>query len=134
MEVETVYNPDYKMGMLSSIQAGLRALPANSEAVMVLLGDQPMVGSEVMDRVIDKFKLTGKGIIVATHQGKRGHPLLFSSRYFREVLEYSMDGSLRDLLEYHPADVEEVETGRPEILRDIDTEKEYRQELKHFRS
>jgi CTP:molybdopterin cytidylyltransferase MocA len=98
---------------------------------MVLLGDQPMIGEEIIDRMIGTYKKSDKEIIAATYLGKRGHPLLFGSKYFSEVLEYTEENSLRDLLERHPEDVLEMETDSPEILRDIDTEKDYREELKH---
>jgi xanthine dehydrogenase accessory factor len=130
-QVETLINRKYKNGMLSSVQHGLKAVSESADAVMVLLGDQPMIGNTLMDRMIETYMNSGHGIIVATHQGKRGHPILFSSKYIVEVLEYSERKSLKDLLNNFPADVEEMETGHPEILRDIDTENDYQQELKY---
>ncbi len=129
--VEPVHNRQYRNGMLSSVQCGLQAVPDKTDAVMVLLGDQPMIGSNVMDRMIEAYRKSGREIIVAMHQGKRGHPILFGSRYFREVMGYSEKSSLKDLIHTHPDDIQEVETNSPAILRDIDTEKDYRKELKH---
>ena len=129
--VETVYNSQYKEGMLSSVQCGLRAVPDSTNAVMVLLGDQPMIGNAITNRMIKAFKKTDKGIIVATHLGQRGHPILFSRKYIKEVMEFPLKESLKELLQKHPQDIEEMETGQPEILRDIDTEKDYQEELKY---
>ena len=129
--LETVHNSQYKDGMLSSVQCGLRAVSDTTDAVMVLLGDQPMIGNAVMDRMIDVFKKSDKGIIVATHLGKRGHPILFARKYLQEVMGFPPEKGLKELLQRFSADIEEMETGNPEILRDIDTEKDYQEELKH---
>jgi xanthine dehydrogenase accessory factor len=128
--VETVINPNYKSGMLSSVQCGLRALSDSTTQVMVLLGDQPMIGERIMDRMILRYNQSEKGIVVASWQGKRGHPILFSSEYIKEILDYPEDGSLKSLLLNHPDDIDELETENPEILRDIDTEQDYQKEYK----
>ena len=131
--VETVQNQQFREGMLSSVQCGLQAIPDSTDAVMVLLGDQPMIGSEIMNNMVNAYNNSDQEIIVATCQGKRGHPILFGSRYFREVLDFTANNSLKDLLTAHPGDIGEMDTEDPEILRDIDTEQDYQYELKHQR-
>ena len=123
-------NQDFASGMLSSVQSGLRALPADTDAVMVLLGDQPMIGRDIMDTMIDSFRKSKKGILVACHGEKRGHPILFDIQYKEEVEQLTAAGSLRDLLQNHPADIREVQIGTADILRDIDTIEDYNKELK----
>jgi CTP:molybdopterin cytidylyltransferase MocA len=54
--------------------------------------------------------------------------VIFSTDYIPEILAYGPDGMLRKLLENHPGEVEEMETGTPEILRDIDTPADYENE------
>ena len=130
--VETVLNERYKEGMFSSFQCGLRALQGSTEGILVLLGDQPMIGTGIIDSMIDRFRQSGKGILVAACEGRRGHPILIGSGYFRELLDAPAGSSLRELLDRHPEDIGELETGKPEILRDIDTEKDYRKELKQY--
>ena len=63
--------------MLSSVQAGLSNVNDKTEAIMVLLGDQPMIGSNIMNKLIETYRTSWKEIIVATYKGKRGHPILF---------------------------------------------------------
>ena len=130
-EVETVLNSRYKDGMLSSVQCGLKAVPDRTDAVMVLLGDQPMIEYSVTDKLIGAFRESREGIFIATHLGRRGHPILFSSEYIKEVTEFPEDESLKDLLDKYPEKIREIETGQAEILRDIDNEKDYMEELKH---
>jgi xanthine dehydrogenase accessory factor len=131
LKVELVVNRDYRNGMLSSVQAGLRSLPEATTAVMILLGDQPMISVEIMDRMIERYKQSEKNILIASTNGKRGHPMIFSATYIPEILAYGPEDSLRNLPANHPGEVEEVETGKQEILRDIDTPQDYKNEIKN---
>ena len=126
-------NPEYHRGMLSSVQYGLRALPDNHDAVMILLGDQPMIPASVINQVINSYHQTDKGIVIATHNGKRGHPILFEMKYRHEVLQLGPDHSLHDLTRNHRDDILEVEVDTPDILRDIDTIDDYNKELTYRR-
>jgi len=128
LDVEKVMNPDFPSGMLSSVQAGIRSLPRETTAVMILLGDQPMISSETMDRLITRYRKSEKEIMIASLDGKRGHPVIFSTKYVPEILAYGPGNTLRDLALKHPGEVEELETGKPEILRDIDTPGDYENE------
>ncbi|MDF1573032.1 MAG: XdhC family protein [Bacteroidales bacterium] len=128
LHVEKVLNQEYSDGMLSSVQAGIRSLPGATTAVMILLGDQPMISSETMDRLITRYRQSEKDIVVASVDGKRGHPMIFSTKYVPEILAYGPGNTLRDLTGNHPGEVEELETGKPEILRDIDTIQDYKNE------
>jgi len=128
-----VENPEYHDGMLSSIQCGLRALPDNTDAILVLLGDQPMIPASVINDVINAYRQTKKGIIIAVHNGKRGHPILFDKKYKQEVEQFNSDQSLHDLTRRNPEDILEIEVGTPVILRDIDTIEDYNKELKYRR-
>jgi molybdenum cofactor cytidylyltransferase len=120
--------------MLSSLQCGLRSIKDDARGALILLGDQPMVESETIDRLITAFDSTQKDIVIASHKQRRGHPILIGKKHFREVLALSEEQSLRDLLSRHPDDIEEVETGKTWVLRDIDTEQEYLEELNNQRT
>ena len=123
--VEIVFNENYKRGMFSSVQLGIQAIPEISEAVMVLLGDQPMIGNTIMNQLIKTYKDSKKEIIVATFNKMRGHPILLGHKYVEIINNFPTEKSLKDILQEYSWDIEEMETGNPEILRDIDTEKDY---------
>jgi xanthine dehydrogenase accessory factor len=129
--VQIVQNMDYRAGMLSSVKCGLEHIPDATDAVMVLLGDQPMVASAEMDRLIESYSSSDQEIVVATHGQKRGHPILFGRDLISEIMELPAEASLRDLLQNHPSGILEMQTTSEGILRDIDTEKDYQFELKH---
>jgi molybdenum cofactor cytidylyltransferase len=129
--VEIVENKKYREGMLSSVKCGLKAVHASTEAVMVLLGDQPMITTGEMNQLIESYRESEKEIMIATHDSKRGHPVLFGKQFIAEIEGFSAEASLRDLLQHHPSEILEVQTGNERILRDIDTEHDYLYELKH---
>ena len=130
LQINLVDNQHYSDGMLSSVICGLRALPAVTKAFLVYLGDQPQIATDVTFKVIDAYKRSGKGIILPVFEKKRGHPVLIDSKYKPEILKLDPEKGLRQLMEKFGDDICEVECGRPEILRDIDTPQDYRFETK----
>ena len=77
--VSIVHNPNYKSGMLSSVRCGLCAVPQQCMAILVVLGDQTSVTTALVDRMIQSFAATEKRILIPLYQGRRGHPILFST-------------------------------------------------------
>ncbi len=130
--VKIVVNPDCEKGMLSSIRCGLRDLPPECEAALVALGDQPSLTSELVDRMARSFAVEGKGILVPSLGGKRGHPVLFSASYLDEIRTRFDGVGLRGLLRAHPGDVFELEVEDSAVLSDMDYPEDYRREIKRF--
>jgi molybdenum cofactor cytidylyltransferase len=118
-------NEGYMSGMLSSVQAGFRALPADAKAAVVMLGDQPFLPSAVVDAVVAAYRESGMGIVIPIFRGRRGHPVLIDLKYRDEVLGLDPADGLRQLMRAHPADIREIEVDDPGILRDLDTPEDY---------
>lgn len=129
--VKVAFNPDYHKGMLSSVLCGFKTLPEETQAVVVVLGDQPSVSKEVIDKIVDAYQKTGKGIVLPVYEKERGHPVLIDMKYKDEIESLSPDIGLRGTVYSHPEDILEVEVDTPEILQDIDDEADYRRELKN---
>ncbi|MBP1666064.1 MAG: putative MobA-like protein [Bacteroidetes bacterium] len=129
LPVEQCYNENWKEGMLSSVKCGFRSLPEKCSAVMVFLGDQPMIHTATIEEVIYAYRKSGKGIIMPVYKKKRGHPLLIDIKYTDELEKLNPDEGLRMLAHKFPVDVLEVETDDPAVLKDIDTPEDYRNEL-----
>jgi molybdenum cofactor cytidylyltransferase len=127
--VTICHNENYTEGMISSVKCGIRYLAPGTDAVIVFLGDQPMIPSEVIDKVIDSFRNTKKGLVLPVFEGKRGHPLLISSSFLTEIENIGNETGLRQLLIKFPKDIFEVESKNSAILKDIDTEEDYHQEI-----
>jgi molybdenum cofactor cytidylyltransferase len=118
-------NTDYRLGMLTSIQAGFRALPPDAEAALIMLGDQPFLSARVVDAVVAAYETGGRGIVIPTFKGRRGHPVLIDLEYRNEILRLDPSAGLRGLMRAHPGDILDVDVADPNILRDLDTPEDY---------
>ncbi len=127
--VSHCYNENYRNGMLSSVQCGLASIDDQISAAIIIPGDQPMIDAAQIKRVMKAWHESGKGIVMPVHNGKRGHPLIIDMKYRPEVMSLPESKGLRALAERHPDDVMEAETDDPSVLRDIDTQQEYMNEL-----
>jgi len=126
LPVSVIFNPDYKKGMLSSIQCGIRSLPPNTGAIIFVLSDQPGIPSDVIDLLIDTYNKTKKGILLPVFSQRRGHPILIDVKYTEKILNLSPDIGLRRLIHAHPDDILEVPVDNPNVLKDIDTPEDYK--------
>lgn len=129
-KAELVENRNFADGMLSSVRCGINAISSSAGAAIILLGDQPMVKTEVIDLLIAKYRKSGGKIIVPTFAGKRGHPLLVDLKYRDEINQLDGGIGLRELLNNHPEEIVELEVISDEILKDIDTPDDYQKEIK----
>jgi len=127
--LKTTVNPNFKKGMLSSVQWGFKALPEKTRAVLVVLGDQPAISTAIIDKIIDAYQKTSKGIVLPVYKGERGHPVLIDLKYKGEVESLSHKIGLRGLVYSHPEDIMEVKVESPSILQDIDYLEDYQKEL-----
>ena len=113
---------DHAAGLSASLRAGIAGLPGEAAAALVCLGDMPLVTGRMIDRLLDAFDPDeGRGIVVPTHQGKPGNPILWGRAWFAEILALSGDVGARALLARHAEQVAEVEIGDDAVLRDFDT-------------
>ncbi len=120
-----VDNPDHLSGMASSLQAGLRALGPQVEAAIVLLGDQPFQGAEVVDRLIETYRASRRPIVVPLYAGRRGNPVLFDRSLFGELAEQRGDQGGRDVVRADPERVATVPFDSERLQTDLDTWDDY---------
>lgn len=128
--VETVFNPDYRTGMLSSVQAGFAALPREAGAAVVFLGDQPFVSAAVVARLCEASARSPRSIVLPVVGGRRGHPVLIPSVFWDEIPSLSPEVGLRELIRRHGQNILEVAVEEEDILLDIDDPESYRDALK----
>jgi molybdenum cofactor cytidylyltransferase len=122
LPVVRVRNPAFADGLSTSLKCGLAALPADIGAVIVCLGDMPLISGRDIDRLIAAFNpLEGRAIIVPTRRGKRGNPVLWARRFFSEMAEISGDVGAKHLIGDYDELVCEVEMDSDGVLIDIDT-------------
>ena len=119
--VITVHNPDWRSGMASSLAAGLGAVPDRCTAAVIALVDQPLIGPDVVRRLVAAH-LDGAGIAVASYQGRLRNPVLLARSEWADVMALATgDVGARPYLSAHPDRVTAVECGDIGRPDDVDT-------------
>jgi molybdenum cofactor cytidylyltransferase len=124
--VQVVVNQEWRSGLSSSVQAGLAAVKPEVGAALFVLADQPGVTAEVIAKLVERYRETRSPIVVPTHRGRRGNPVLFDRSLFVELMEVKGDQGGRQIIAEHSHELEEIEVGTEAIFTDIDTADDYR--------
>lgn len=133
IEPRAILNPNYALGQLSSLHAGLDTV-GPVDAILLCLADHPFATTAVIDQIIGEFEATGRPIIVPTYNGRRGHPTLFAGSLFAELRAAPLDQGARVVVWAHASEVLEVPTEEPGILANVDTPEEYEAWLAQWRA
>jgi molybdenum cofactor cytidylyltransferase len=123
---DVVVNKDYRKGQLSSLIAGLENIPADTEAILVCLVDNPFITKAVVNRLISKFKETKSPIVVPVFNKKRGHPALFARSLFKELRNAPAQEGARHVLHSNEEKILKLEMPESGILVSIDTPEDYK--------
>jgi molybdenum cofactor cytidylyltransferase len=115
-----VQNPEWELGLATSIQHGVAAVAPECEAVVIGVGDQPELDPAVVRMVIARWRETAQPIVSASYRGVRGHPVLFAQSVFPELSALHGDAGARLLIERTPERVSYVQVDAP-MPPDIDT-------------
>lgn len=120
-----VINADYASGMAGSLTAGLAALPAEVEAVLIHLADMPLVTREDIAALCAAFAPdAGRAICIPVHNGQRGNPVLLGRQIFPALAKISGDQGAKMVIRQHAHLIAEV-PANPGVLVDIDTPEAY---------
>jgi molybdenum cofactor cytidylyltransferase len=107
---EVVINEDWEAGQLSSIQSGLRSLPAGTDGMLLCLVDHPLISRELVGELMERFYLSGKAIVLPIYKGRRGHPVIFAARLYEELLGAPLETGARAVVWAHREEISEMET------------------------
>ena len=122
LRVRFVHNPDYAAGLSTSLKAGLAALPGEADGAIVCLGDMPQVTAALIDRMLESFDpARGALVVVPIIEGKRGNPVVWSRRFFADLMGLEGDVGARHLIGTHADAVVEVPLEDSAALTDVDT-------------
>ena len=122
LKVTFVRNPDFAEGLASSVKAGIAAVPPSADGAVICLGDMPLISAQLIDRLIEAFAPDrGNLIAVPVSDGRRGNPVLWSRRFFTELMTLDGDIGARHLIAKHSEAVAEVPVEGFEAFLDIDT-------------
>jgi molybdenum cofactor cytidylyltransferase len=109
-------NPDYALGMLTSLQAGLRVVPDESDAVFFTLVDHPAISLSTVDALLR----SDAPIAIPRFENTRGHPVLIRRAIVQEFLAEPPASKVRDVIDRNASEIEYIEVGDPGIADDID--------------
>jgi len=113
---------DFAQGLSASLKSGLAALPAQSDGVMICLGDMPLVSGPMMDRLLAAFDPEeGRAIVQPTFRGKQGNPMLWAREFVPAMMGVTGDVGARHIAALHADRLVEVEMPDDAVLRDFDT-------------
>jgi molybdenum cofactor cytidylyltransferase len=121
---KVVENPVFSEGCASSYRAGIDALDPRSDAIMIILGDQPGVDPETIDRVADEWRQGDGQIALASYRGRKGHPMLFAKPLFGQLVGLHGDKAAWKLVDANPELVSVIPFDRP-FPEDIDTPEDF---------
>jgi molybdenum cofactor cytidylyltransferase len=134
LDQETVVvNQDWQQGQLSSIQSAICSLPVDQTAGLLLCPvDHPLISSQLVSRLIAEFDSDRKLIVVPTHQGRRGHPVIFHASLYAELLDASPNVGARQVVWAHPDAIAEIETDEAGVILNLNDPETMRKALGHL--
>jgi molybdenum cofactor cytidylyltransferase len=119
-----VENPKYTQGRITSVQCGLRALPADITGTYIWPVDCPLVPASVMEALAEAFG-GPRTICIPSHNFRRGHPPLIGAWFFGEILSMKEDQPLRTLYEKYPNSIQHVTVNTETVLHNLNTPEEF---------
>lgn len=122
--ITVVFNPEYEQGMVTSFQAGIRALPPETSAALLFLVDHPLVDPGTIEALLSR--VAPDRIVVPVFDGRRGHPVLFGSDILREILVLPPTQGPNIVVRKNPGRVIQVSVNFRGILADIDTPEDFK--------
>lgn len=130
--IKIVINARYREGMSASLVEGVKSLVRGLDAFEVILGDQPLVSTDTMRRIIDVYYEKGSEplMVIPTYMGSRGNPVLISSRLIPDIMMLRGDVGARALMERYRDRISYVEVPDPGVILDIDTKEDLEKAVK----
>jgi len=127
--VRLVFNPDYEQGMITSLQTGIRALPAEISGALLCLVDHPVVEPATINLLLER--LSPGRIVLPVFQGRRGHPALFAADVLNEMLALSASEGANIVVRKDPSRIVQVPVESPGVLVDVDTPEDFHKLSEH---
>jgi molybdenum cofactor cytidylyltransferase len=115
-----VVNENWELGQLSSVQAAIRSLPPGTTGGLLLCPvDHPLITQRLVSQLIAEFDTNRNLIVIPTHLGRRGHPVIFHHSLYAELLAASLDVGARQVVWAHPGEIAEVATDEAGVILNL---------------
>ena len=124
------YNPEYEhTEMLDSLQIGMQRLPDETDAFLIVLGDQPQIHAEVVQALVHEYETTGQTLIIPSYRMRRGHPWLVGKDHWPDLRDLHSGQTMRDFIQQYQNQVHYLLVDTPGILEDMDTPEDYQRAI-----
>jgi molybdenum cofactor cytidylyltransferase len=129
--VSVILNDEPDAQMIDSVRLGIAAIQHDHElnvddGILICPGDQPGLTVDDVSRCCDAFFEQPSRIVVAAHDGQRGHPLIFPASRIPFVMSQACDRGLRELVEAHAELIRLVECTNSAVLRNVNTPEDFK--------
>lgn len=128
-KAKEVFNPDFKRGMFTSIQAGTAALSIDLDGFFIMPVDCPLVTEDVLRVLMCHFQ--ADKFAVPCYRGKKGHPLLVPACFRQEIISHDGKNGLKAITDREPEKMERIAVEHEGVVMDMDTPQSY-EELKEY--
>ncbi|MFQ5929555.1 MAG: NTP transferase domain-containing protein, partial [Acidobacteriota bacterium] len=119
-DASVLVNPDPSRGQLSSLHTALERL-TDREALVVHPVDHPLVRSQTIQELIDHFRRVSDCILIPEFQGRKGHPVLFPSRFYPDLKRAPLEEGARWVVHQNPESELRVPVDDPGVVQNINT-------------
>jgi molybdenum cofactor cytidylyltransferase len=123
--VRFAHNPGYRDGMSSSIKRGIDAVTEEAHACLIALVDQPQIGPDIINRVVETYRKDNTLIVIPTYEGRNGHPIILDLKLREQILAMDRRQGLRQVVHAHENDIARVEISSDAVLKDFDFPEDY---------
>jgi molybdenum cofactor cytidylyltransferase len=124
-----VLNPDFALGLTTSIQKGVMAVSAEVQGYMICMSDQPLLQAEHYNQLLNAFQHAYQAdqacMAVPYYQGMKGNPVVFAASYQKEILAHNAMNGCKDIIRRHAAHRVQVHMKSDAVIRDVDTPEDY---------
>ena len=128
-----VLNPQWQEGQLSSLKEAIRSLKeVQTDGIVLFLVDHPLVSPELIGELVRQFYASGRSIVLPKFRDKRGHPVIFASRLYAELLAAPVERGARAVVWAHPEEVLEVPTNEEGVALNLNDPEALRRALAGF--
>ncbi len=121
LELETITNPNYRDGQVSSVRAGVGAVEDDANGFMMCLADQPLLVSADYDDLIEAFQAQPGRVLVPFAGRKRGNPVILPIALRDDILAGGDNVGCRSFIDSHPELVRRLDVSSPGFRNDFDT-------------
>jgi molybdenum cofactor cytidylyltransferase len=120
-----VVNDHPEVGMLSSLQRGLNAVPEGVSGVMFGPVDYPAIQESTLRILAARYASEMPPLALPEYQGKHGHPVCLSPAVAAEMRALPPTAQARDVVHAHMSEALIVNVDDPGVVTDVDTLSDY---------